>query len=141
MDSPSSGPPMKTGAASLLDGAEGPRADSSHPLWTWPKYFPKEAGVVGAGRIVVAGSGPGSVATIDKRREAPPAPDFGRYIAGRILVASRYTNGVYCESAYRVCIERTQTTSKVPAEMLVEAYEWPGLKLEHHVPSWCLQSA
>ena len=90
--------------------------------------------MVGAGRIVVAGSGPGSVATVGKCREAPPAPDVGPHLAGRIFVASKYKDGVYCGSADRVHIERTQTTSTVPAEMLAATVERAAIKLANLVP-------
>ena len=108
MDSPSSGPPMGTGAASLLEGAAGtpsassrpqwPEYGSSRPLWNepWkdqPRYFPKEAGVVGEGRVIVSGCGPGAVSAIGKRRDAlPTRASRTPFEQDRLLVASRYHN-------------------------------------------------
>jgi hypothetical protein len=113
MDSPSSGPPIGTGAASLLEGAAGtpsassrpqwPEYGSSRPLWNEPwkdqlRYVPKEAGVVGEGRVIVSGCGPGAVSAIGKRRDALPTRGCESYALrtgpppGCVQVSQRYVS-------------------------------------------------
>jgi hypothetical protein len=57
-------------------------------------YLPKEAGVVGEGRVIVSGFGPGAVSAIGKRRDELPMRNLGPHLEDRILVASRYKDGV-----------------------------------------------
>ena len=117
---------MGTGAASLLEGAVGTPAASYRPLWSeqynprpsWNeqlKYLPKEAGVVGEGRVIVSGCGPGAVSAIGKRRdELPMCSNLGPHLESRILVASRYgKDGIYRGVADRPQIEKTHPTSTV----------------------------
>ena len=157
MDSPSSGPPLGTGAASLLEGAVGtpsassrpqwPEYTSSGPLWNEPwkdqlRYVPKAAGVVGEGRVIVSGCGPGAVSAIGKRRDAlPTRASHTPFEQDRLLVASRHHNGVYRGAVDRPQIEKTHALSTVPAEILAATVEKAAIKFVNLIPLFAVPGA
>jgi hypothetical protein len=120
---------------------------SSRPLWNEPwseqlRYVPKEAGVVGEGRVIVSGCGPGAMSAIGKRRdELPTRANIGPHLQDRLLVASRYHNGMYRGIVDRPQIEKTHTPSTVPAEMLAATVEKAAIKLVNLIPLFVVPGA